>query len=105
MKTHLDAILLTQLDDTAINDRINIRRGMSTLLGVVFAAQPLHDVEVGGSVELNWVAVKEIGHHDKVAIGSELIGDELHVVELVADHVGDAVRWDGLGWCWVVICV
>lgn len=33
--------------------------------------------------------MEEIGHDDVVAVGGELVGDELGVDELMADHVGE----------------
>jgi hypothetical protein len=85
-------MLLTQFNDTAVDDGIDVRRIMSTLVRVILAAEPLHDIEVGWAVEGDWVTVEQVGHHDEVAIGCELVGDELDVVELVADDVGDAVQ-------------
>jgi hypothetical protein len=63
---------------------------VSALLGMVLAAEPLHDVEAFGPVELDWVAIKEIGHHDKVAVRSKLVSNELDVIELMANNIGDA---------------
>ena len=66
---------------------------MGSLIRVVRSPHPLHDVEVARAIERNGILVKEVGHHNKVAIGGKLVGDQLGVVEAVADHVGDA--WDG----------
>lgn len=41
---------------------------MGSLLWMILSIQPLHDIEVGWPVQLDWVAVKEIWHHDKVAV-------------------------------------
>lgn len=49
--------------------------------------EPLHQIESLGWVERDGVPFKQVGHHDKVAIGGELVGDELGVVEFVADDV------------------
>ena len=64
---------------------------MGLLVWVVRPLQPLHDVEVAGAIQGDGILVEKVGHQDKVAIGSELVGDELSVVEAVADDVGDAV--------------
>ena len=37
--------------------------------------QPGRQVEVRWPVDLDRVAVEEVGHHDEVAVGGELIGD------------------------------
>lgn len=50
---------------------------------------PLSEIKVGATVQLNWIAMEQIGHEHEEAIGSELVGDELGVVELVADDVGE----------------
>ena len=54
-----------------------------------FAAvlQPVHDVEALGAVQGDGVAVEEVGHDDEVAVGGELVGDELGVDEAVADDL------------------
>lgn len=64
---------------------------MRRLLRVVLAVQPLHEVEVARAVEGDRVSIEEVGHHDEVAVGGELVGDELGVIKAVADHVGDAL--------------
>jgi hypothetical protein len=86
---HLAAQTL-QLNDTSVNSRIDTRREMRELLRVVLAIQPLHDIEVSRTVEGNWVAIKEIWHQREIAIGGELVGYQLCVVEAVADDIGDA---------------
>jgi hypothetical protein len=50
---------------------------------------PLCKVKVNATVQFNWIAMEEIGHEREKAVGSELVGDELRVVELVADDVGE----------------
>ena len=37
--------------------------------------QPGHQVEARWPVDLDRVAVEEVGHHDEVAVGGELVGD------------------------------
>lgn len=51
--------------------------------------QPLWEIKVGATVQLHWIAMEKIGHEHEEAVGSELVGDELGIVELVADDVGD----------------
>jgi hypothetical protein len=63
---------------------------MGHLIGMILAIEPFHDVEVARAVELDWVAVEEIGHHHEVAVGGELVGDQVGVVEAVANDVCDA---------------
>lgn len=55
------------------------------------ALLPLCKVKVGAAVQFNWIAMEKIGHECEEAIGSELVRDELRVVELVADDVGETV--------------
>ena len=50
---------------------------------------PLCEIKVGATVQLHWIAMEKIGHEHKEAVGSELVGDELSVVELVADDIGE----------------
>jgi hypothetical protein len=88
---YLDTMLLSHLDDAGVDDWVNVRWVVSTLLGVILAAEPLHDIEALRTVELDWVAVEQVRHHNKVAVGSQLVGDELDIVELVADDIGDAI--------------
>jgi hypothetical protein len=51
--------------------------------------QPRHDIEVLWAVEFDGIALEEVGHDDIVAVGGELVGDELGVDEFVADDVGE----------------
>lgn len=62
---------------------------MGDLALAVLALHPFLDVEVARSVERDGIVVEQIGHEDEVAIGGELVGDQLGIVESVADHVGD----------------
>lgn len=57
---------------------------------MILAIQPLHNVKAVRAVQRDGVVVEKIGHHDEVPVGSELVGDELSIVEFVADDIGDA---------------
>lgn len=78
---------------------------MLCLLVVVFALHPFADVKVTWSVQWNRILIKQIRHEDEVAVScqnlfvggnidlpicSELVCDELSIVETVADDIGDA---------------
>ena len=89
--SHLAVVLCPHLDQARIDDGVHHRRQVRLFIWVVFSSQPFLDIEVAGSVERNRVLVEDVGHQDEIAIGSELIGDELCVVEAVADNVRDAV--------------
>jgi hypothetical protein len=88
--TYLAIVLGSHLHDAGIDNGIDRGRQMRRLLWVVLALEPLHNVEIAGAVQGDRVAVEEVGHQDKVAIGGELVGDELGIVEAVADDIGDA---------------
>lgn len=57
--------------------------------------EPGHKVEVGGAVELEGVAVKGVEEQSQVAVGGELISDELAVLPN-ANHVGEQQDSDAL---------
>jgi hypothetical protein len=51
--------------------------------------EPGHQIPTRGPIiERHGVAVEEVWHDDEVAIGGELVGDELGVDEAVAEYVG-----------------
>jgi len=50
-----------------LDDRVHVRRQV--------VLQPAHQVEARWPVERDRVAVEEVGHHDEVAVGGELVGD------------------------------
>lgn len=62
---------------------------MGLLVLVVCTTLPCHEIETFGAVERDGVVVEEVRHHDEVAIGGKLVGNELSVDEAVADHVRD----------------
>jgi hypothetical protein len=64
---------------------------MCSLLWVICALEPLHDVKAVTTVQRNGILVEEIRTQHKVAIGSELVGDQLSVDETMADDIRNAV--------------
>ena len=54
--------------------------------------EPALEVETRGSVHPDGVPEEDVWHEDGVAVGGELVGEELDVEVRVPDHVGDAVR-------------
>ena len=85
--TDLLRALLLHVRQRLLDDRVDLVGQVALALRAALL-QPSHDVEVLGAVELDGVALEEIGHDDEVAVGGELVGDELGVDELMADHVG-----------------
>ena len=75
----LDALSLDILDDF-FDDRRDSLDGMSL--------EPFLNIKGARSVQLENVAVEEVGHVSLVAVGSELVSDELGIEEGVADDVG-----------------
>jgi len=75
------------LHQTGVNNRIDCRGQMAALRPAL--CQPVHQVKALGPVEGNRVAIKEVRHHDEVAVCGELVSDELDVVESVAHDIGD----------------
>lgn len=51
------------------------------------AFDPVHYLEARGSVQGDTVAVEEVGHHDEVSFGGELVCDESGIDEVVPNHV------------------
>jgi len=86
--TDLLRALLLHVRQRLLDDRVDLVGQVALALRAALL-QPSHDVEVLGAVELDGVALEEIGHDDEVAVGGELVGDELGVDELMADHVGE----------------
>ena len=58
--------------------------------GMVATLQPLRNVEVAGTVKLDGILVEQVRHQNQIAIGGDLVGDELCVQELVSHDVGEA---------------
>jgi hypothetical protein len=88
--TNLASIFRPHLDQARVDDGINDGRQVCDLFLAVLAVHPFHNVKVAWSVEWDGVAMEQVGHHDKVAVGRELVGDELGIDEAVADDVGNA---------------
>jgi hypothetical protein len=88
--------LLLHVGQRLLDDRVDGVRQVALALGPALC-QPGHDVEVAASelVELDGVALEEVGHDDPVAVGGELVGDQLGVDEGVAHYVGQDD--DGVG--------
>lgn len=86
--TDLLRALLLHVCEGLLDDRVD-GVGQVALAFRAALLEPGHDVEVLGAVELHGVALEEVGHDDVVAVGGELVGDELGVDELMADHVGE----------------
>lgn len=63
---------------------------MGLLVLVVCATLPCHDIKAVRAVERDGVVIEEVRHHNEVAIGSKLVGNELGVDESMADHIRDA---------------
>ena len=83
----LTSQLRPHLHQTGVNDGVDCRGQMAALRPTL--CQLGHQVKAFGRVEGNRVAIKEIRHHDEVAVCGELVGDELDVVESVAYDIGD----------------
>lgn len=69
---------------------------MCNLLWVICPLKPLHDVEIATTVQRDGILVEQIRTQYKVAIGSELVGDQLRVDKTMADDICDAVmvHWE-----------
>lgn len=83
----LQAHLRPHLDQAGVDDGVD-GRGQMAALGPALG-QPRHEIKVVRAVERDGVAVEEVGHDDVVAVGGELVRDELGVVEAVPDDIGD----------------
>jgi len=69
-----DTKILLHLLDHLRDNRVHLSSAVTLALRPG-GLQPLHDVEVSRAVEGDWVTLEEIGHHDEVAVGGELVGD------------------------------
>lgn len=87
--TNLLRTLLLHVCQSLLDNRVDGVRQVALALRAALG-QPSHDVEVACSelVELNGVALEEIGHDDPVAVGGELVGDQLRVDKGVAHDIG-----------------
>jgi hypothetical protein len=59
---YFDSVFRSQLFNTSIDDGIDILRGMSFSMRVVFAIAPSHDIKVARTVQWDWIAIKELGN-------------------------------------------
>ncbi|KAI7288174.1 hypothetical protein KC345_g251 [Hortaea werneckii] len=103
----LDAHRALHLLDDGFHDGVHLAWTVALALRAALA-QPCHEVKAFGLVQRDRVTFKQVRHHDKVAIGGELVCNELGVDELVAYDVRQnqngvlrglalRVREDGLG--------
>jgi hypothetical protein len=78
--TDLLRTLLLHVCQGLLDDRVDGVRQVALALGSALG-QPLHDVKVSSAelVELDGVTLEKIGHDDPVAVGGELVGDQLGV--------------------------
>ena len=84
-----EGVLGAHLDEAGVDDGVDLGREMGLPTLVIRAFHPGLDVEVARAVKGDGIAGEEVGHQDEVAVGGELVGDELRVDEGVADYVGD----------------
>jgi hypothetical protein len=94
--TNLLRTLLLHVCQSLLDNRVDGVRQVALALGAALG-QPLHDVEVSAAelVELDGVALEEVGHDGPVAVGGELVGDQLGVDQGVAHDIGE--NDDGVG--------
>ena len=85
---YLASVLGPHLDEARVDYRVDHWRQMSNLALAVVALHPFPNVEVSRTVEGDRVGVEQIRHEYEVAIGRKLVGDELGIVEAMANHVG-----------------
>lgn len=64
---------------------------MCDLLLVVLAHQPFVEVQARGATNGDGIIIEEIGDQDQVAIGGELVGDQLGILEPVAQDIGQSM--------------
>jgi hypothetical protein len=50
---------------------------------------PFRKIKVRWPIQWDGVAMEQIGHDDEVAIGGELVGDQLGIYKFVANDVGE----------------
>lgn len=80
-------MLVLQVLDGVNDNRVDLLLGVR-VLAVAALSEPLEDVEALGARQGQLVAVKEVDNQGGVAIGSELVGEQLAVVPDAKD-VGD----------------
>lgn len=64
---------------------------MCGLLLVVLAHQPFVEVQARGATNGDGITIEEIGDQDQVAIGGELVGDQLSILEAVAQDISQSI--------------
>lgn len=80
-------MLLLEILDGVDDDGIDLLLAVG-VVAVAASCEPLHDVEALGKGEGQLVAVEEIDDQGGVAVGGELVGQQLAVVP-DAEDVGD----------------
>lgn len=65
---------------------------MGFSFGMVCSHSPLLHIEFSRLVQRHRVAVKEVRHHNKIAIHDKLISDELSVCESIADNICESMN-------------
>lgn len=69
----LDAHVGLHLLDDGLDDGVDLLEGVA--IAGAAGGQPFHNVEAFWAIKGDGVALEEIGHNDKVAIGGEVVGD------------------------------
>src|SRR5450756_2251113 len=79
--------LLLQPCDALLNNRIHIL-GRMWIIAPSSLRQPLHQIEISRSIDLQRIAVEQIRDDGVVSVGGELVGHQLRVLP-DADYVGE----------------
>jgi hypothetical protein len=82
----LNALLLSQILNHTLNDWVDMLERMR-ILPITALRQPLHNIKVRRSVNLQCIAIEDIRYNCVVAIGSKLISHQLAVLP-DADNIG-----------------
>lgn len=83
----LGEALVLEVLEGELDDGVDGLLGVG-VLAVRAASEPLHEVEVGGAVEREGVAVEDVDDEGVVAVGGEVVGHQLAVLP-DADDVWD----------------
>jgi len=88
------AVLLLQILDGGLDDRVDSLDRVR-VLAIRAMVEPLHEIETFRSVERQGISVEHVDDDGVVAVGGELVGNEL-AVEPDADDIGDEDQADAL---------